>query len=148
MRRRVQLTVQLLSATDMPLSEIAHAAGFVDQSHCARRFRKHAGMSPRDYRWLTHSTAGKHASSWPALQITTLYRTALGAVSSNRTSDADPLRRERRESGSSSHRAQLPHFAASKSLKASISESIALICRSWSASWAQTAAAWRVATDS
>jgi AraC family transcriptional regulator len=53
MRRRIQLTVQLLSATDMPLSEIAHAAGFVDQSHCARRFRKHVGMSPRDYRWLT-----------------------------------------------------------------------------------------------
>jgi AraC family transcriptional regulator len=52
MRRRVQLTVQLLSATDMPLSEIAHATGFVDQSHCARRFRKHVGMSPRDYRWL------------------------------------------------------------------------------------------------
>lgn len=53
MRRRVRLTVQLLSATDMPLSEIAHAAGFVDQSHCARRFRKHVGMLPRDYRWLT-----------------------------------------------------------------------------------------------
>jgi AraC-like DNA-binding protein len=53
MRRRVQLTMQLLSQTDMPLSEIAHAAGFADQSHCARRFRRCVGMSPRDFRWLT-----------------------------------------------------------------------------------------------
>jgi len=35
----------------MPLSEIALAAGFADQSHFARRFRQHVGMSPRDYRW-------------------------------------------------------------------------------------------------
>jgi len=52
-RRRVELTMRLLSGTDMPLSEIALAAGFVDQSHCARRFRQRVGMSPRDYRWLT-----------------------------------------------------------------------------------------------
>ena len=52
-RRRVELTMSLLSRTDMPLSEVAIAAGFVDQSHCARRFRQRVGMSPRDYRWLT-----------------------------------------------------------------------------------------------
>ena len=52
-QRRVELTMSLLSSTDMPLSEIAFAAGFVDQSHCARRFRQRVGMSPRDYRWLT-----------------------------------------------------------------------------------------------
>jgi transcriptional regulator GlxA family with amidase domain len=52
-RRRVELTMSLLSSTDMPLLEIAFAAGFVDQSHCARRFRQRVGMSPRDYRWLT-----------------------------------------------------------------------------------------------
>jgi transcriptional regulator GlxA family with amidase domain len=50
-RRRVKRTMELLSDTDMPLSEIALAAGFADQSHCARRFRQHVGMSPRDYRW-------------------------------------------------------------------------------------------------
>ena len=50
-RRRVERTMELLSGTDMPLSEIALAAGFADQSHCARRFREHVGMSPRDYRW-------------------------------------------------------------------------------------------------
>ena len=50
-RRRVERTKELLSDTEMPLSEIALAAGFADQSHCARRFRQHVGMSPRDYRW-------------------------------------------------------------------------------------------------
>ena len=50
-RRRVERTMALLAGTDMPLSEIALAAGFADQSHCARRFRQHVGMSPRDYRW-------------------------------------------------------------------------------------------------
>lgn len=49
-RRRVELTIGLLSGTDMALSEIAVAAGFADQSHCARRFRQHIGMSPCDYR--------------------------------------------------------------------------------------------------
>jgi AraC-like DNA-binding protein len=51
-RRRVERTMELLSGTDMPISEIALAAGFADQSHCARRFRQYVGVSPRDYRWL------------------------------------------------------------------------------------------------
>ncbi|WP_074120956.1 AraC family transcriptional regulator [Bradyrhizobium sp. AS23.2] len=50
-RRRVERTMELLSETSLPLSEIALAAGFADQSHCARRFRQHVGMSPRNYRW-------------------------------------------------------------------------------------------------
>jgi AraC-like DNA-binding protein len=50
-RRRVERTMELLSGTDMPLSEIALATGFADQSHCARRFRQHVGMSPKAYRW-------------------------------------------------------------------------------------------------
>lgn len=50
-RQRVERTMKLLLGTDMPLSEIAIAAGFADQSDCARRFRQHVGMSPRDYRW-------------------------------------------------------------------------------------------------
>jgi len=50
MRRRLERTMELLSGTDMRLSEIALAAGFADQSHCARRFRQHVGMSPREYR--------------------------------------------------------------------------------------------------
>jgi AraC-like DNA-binding protein len=50
-RRRVERTKELLFGTNMPLSEIALAAGFADQSHFARRFRQHVGISPRDYRW-------------------------------------------------------------------------------------------------
>ncbi|MDI4239073.1 AraC family transcriptional regulator [Bradyrhizobium sp. Arg237L] len=48
--RRVERTMELLSRTDLSLSEIALAAGFADQSHFARRFRQYVGMSPRDYR--------------------------------------------------------------------------------------------------
>ena len=52
-RQRVGRAKQLLAGTDMPLSEIALAAGFAHQSHFARRFRQHVGMSPRHYRWLS-----------------------------------------------------------------------------------------------
>ena len=51
-QRRVERTSELLSETKLPLSEIALAAGFADQSHCSRRFRQHVGMSPREFRWL------------------------------------------------------------------------------------------------
>lgn len=57
-RRRVELTMRLLSATDMALSEIAFAVGFADQSHCSRRFRQHVGMSPCDYRRLRKVCVG------------------------------------------------------------------------------------------
>lgn len=50
-QRRVKRAQQLLIDTDMPLSEIALAVGFSDQSHCARRFRERVGVSPSDYRW-------------------------------------------------------------------------------------------------
>ena len=48
---RVRRARDLLAATDLPLSEIALAAGFADQSHCARRFREHIGVTPSSYRW-------------------------------------------------------------------------------------------------
>jgi AraC-like DNA-binding protein len=50
-RRRVERTMELLSSTDISLSQISLAAGFADQSHFSRRFRQLVGMSPRDYRW-------------------------------------------------------------------------------------------------
>ena len=50
-RRRVQRTKDLLAETDLSLSEIALASGFSDQSHCARRFREHVGVTPSSYRW-------------------------------------------------------------------------------------------------
>ena len=51
-RRRVERTLELLSGTELSVSEIALASGFADQSHCARRFRELVGMSPQEYRWL------------------------------------------------------------------------------------------------
>jgi len=48
---RVRRARDLLADTDLPLSEIALAAGFADQSHCARRFREHVGVTPSSYRW-------------------------------------------------------------------------------------------------
>ena len=50
-QRRVQRTKDLLAETDLSLSEIALASGFSDQSHCARRFREHVGVTPSSYRW-------------------------------------------------------------------------------------------------
>ena len=41
----------LLTATELPLSQIALAAGFSDQSHCSRRFRELVGITPSRYRW-------------------------------------------------------------------------------------------------
>ena len=52
-RCRVRRAQELLASTDLPLSEIAVAVGFADQSHCARRFREHVGMTPSRYRWST-----------------------------------------------------------------------------------------------
>jgi AraC-like DNA-binding protein len=34
----------------VPLSAVALAAGFSDQSHFARRFREHVGVAPSRYR--------------------------------------------------------------------------------------------------
>ena len=50
---RVRRAKDLLAETDLPLSEIALASGFSDQSHCARRFREHVGVTPSSYRWST-----------------------------------------------------------------------------------------------
>lgn len=45
-RRRVQHVEQMLRDTQLPLSQIALAAGFSDQSHLARHFRRVTGMPP------------------------------------------------------------------------------------------------------
>ena len=51
LRRRLEQVERMLKDTHAPLSEIAQATGFSDQSHLARHFRRWAGMSPRDVRW-------------------------------------------------------------------------------------------------
>jgi AraC-like DNA-binding protein len=51
LRRRLEHVERMLRETHAPLSEIALATGFSDQSHLARHFRRWAGMSPRQVRW-------------------------------------------------------------------------------------------------
>jgi AraC family transcriptional regulator len=47
---RVEFACRKLSTSDTPLSEIALAAGFVDQSHFSRTFKVQTGFSPARYR--------------------------------------------------------------------------------------------------
>jgi len=51
LRRRLEHVEHMLRETHAPLSEIALATGFSDQSHLARHFRRWAGASPRQVRW-------------------------------------------------------------------------------------------------
>ncbi len=51
MQKRVERAQEMLAQTDLPLSEIAYAAGFSDQSHLARHFRHMLGTTPREFRW-------------------------------------------------------------------------------------------------
>jgi AraC family transcriptional regulator len=45
-RRRVEAAAILLESSDKSLAEIAAAAGFCDQSHMNRAFKKHLGRTP------------------------------------------------------------------------------------------------------
>jgi len=49
-QKRVQRAQDMLSHTDLPLSDVALAAGFFDQSHLARHFRELCGVTPSEYR--------------------------------------------------------------------------------------------------
>jgi len=51
LQRRIEQAQQMLRNTDLPMSEIALSAGFSDQSHLARHFRRITGMSPSVVRW-------------------------------------------------------------------------------------------------
>jgi AraC-like DNA-binding protein len=51
LRRRLEHVEQMLRETRLPLSEIALATGFSDQSHLARHFRRWAGVPPSSVRW-------------------------------------------------------------------------------------------------
>ncbi len=51
LQRRIEHAQQMLRNTDLPMSEIALSAGFSDQSHLARHFRRITGMSPSVARW-------------------------------------------------------------------------------------------------
>lgn len=45
-RRRVEAAAILLESTDLELAEVAAEAGFCDQSHMNRAFKKHIGRTP------------------------------------------------------------------------------------------------------
>jgi AraC family transcriptional regulator len=49
---RIEHACRLISTTGAPLSEIALAAGFCDQSHFSRTFKRVTGSSPAEYRRL------------------------------------------------------------------------------------------------
>src|SRR6266404_6128389 len=51
LQRRLEHVEKLLRDTQLPLSEIALAVGFSDQSHLARHFRRLTGVSPSLARW-------------------------------------------------------------------------------------------------
>jgi AraC family transcriptional regulator len=49
---RIDFACRKITASDMPLSEIALAAGFFDQSHFTRTFKACTGRTPQEYRSL------------------------------------------------------------------------------------------------
>jgi AraC family transcriptional regulator len=49
-RLRVEFASHQILSTDIPLGEIAHAAGFSDQSHFNRTFKSAFGLTPAEYR--------------------------------------------------------------------------------------------------
>lgn len=51
-KRRVERASELLSKSELSLSEIASTCGFSDQSHLCALFRKHCGVTPAKFRKL------------------------------------------------------------------------------------------------
>jgi AraC-like DNA-binding protein len=50
MRRRLLRAQELLASKELPLTDIAIATGFADQSHFSRRFHEMTGLTPRAFR--------------------------------------------------------------------------------------------------
>jgi AraC family transcriptional regulator len=49
-RRRLEHAKQTLATTAMPISEVAVDAGFSDQAHLTREFRRAVGSTPKEFR--------------------------------------------------------------------------------------------------
>jgi AraC family transcriptional regulator len=54
-RLRVDFVSEQLISTDVPLAELASAAGFADQSHLNRTFKRSTGMTPGNFRKVRRS---------------------------------------------------------------------------------------------
>ena len=52
---RIEFAARKLANTDRPLAEIAAAAGFCDQAHFTRTFRRIVNLTPLEYRRITRS---------------------------------------------------------------------------------------------
>jgi AraC family transcriptional regulator len=55
-RLRIEYACQRLAQTDEPLSSIAYTAGFADQGHFSRTFRRVTGTTPGTYRRVSRGT--------------------------------------------------------------------------------------------
>lgn len=55
---RIDHAARELTDSDAPIAEIAAAAGFTDQAHLARAFRRATGRSPREHRRLARTRPG------------------------------------------------------------------------------------------
>jgi AraC-like DNA-binding protein len=56
---RLRFAAKLLSASTLPVSEVLLAAGFRDQTHFGRAFKKLYHVSPRQYRQVAHQASGR-----------------------------------------------------------------------------------------
>ena len=54
-RLRIEFACHALSTSDLPLAEIASAAGFYDQAHFSRTFKRLTGVTAIEYRELARS---------------------------------------------------------------------------------------------
>lgn len=52
---RIQFACEQISSTDLPLAQIAVKAGFYDQGHLSRLFKRSTGMTPAQYRSIAGS---------------------------------------------------------------------------------------------
>jgi AraC family transcriptional regulator len=58
-RLRVEFACRQISKTDASLSEIAHAAGFSDQSHLNKTFKNIYGLTPAEYRKISRNRSSR-----------------------------------------------------------------------------------------
>lgn len=61
-RRRIAQACRQLSSSDAPLASVALLAGFADQSHFTRTFKRQTGITPAAYRKMTARATGRSKS--------------------------------------------------------------------------------------
>ena len=61
-RQRIALACRSLAESDMPLADVAIEAGFADQSHFTRTFKRQLGVTPAAYRRQADSKARRSKS--------------------------------------------------------------------------------------